>query len=623
MGTESDPNAGKAGVGYCRDTFPIPGLTAINRYITGHDDDGKSVFLSTDSGDHYRQMGDNRVMCNILYSTQETPVDLNGNADIRKAKESEPPLHYKNGTVVRLIDYAPNVEGEFHRAVSIDYGIVLDGVFKLTLDSGEERIMRPGDICVQRATCHKWHNITGNEDGTLPVPIRIQKVHPKLFAFFMSSQRQKFALISGCGQGGIGEALVHEYIKQGIHAIATILPAEDPSHFDGVASMTLFRLDVTIEDSIEQLLQDITELTQGYLDVLVNNAGICYTMTAIDTDVDEVKRMFDVNVFGPMRMVRSFHPLLIKAAGAIVNIGSVGGISPFVYGCYALIVGGGSGIGKACALAFAREGAAGIVVVDINHDAAEDTSQECRNVARNKKFISTSSQVDVSSLQGVEKAVHEASGFLGGRIDYCVNCAGIGAGHGQSIEQVDSDEFARFMQVNVTGTFNVTRAISALMRNQEPRRVSETTERGVTRGSIVLMGSAASYIATPGITCYTTSKHAVLGLCKTAGSLPSELPFSFLWAGFGLITRAAIDNVDYGIRVNCLCPTWVDTPMVRDAMAGMPELDAMIKAALPMKRLATVDEVADAALFMCSPRSSYITGSSLVIDGGATVSMRI
>jgi hypothetical protein len=56
-------------------------------------------------------------------------------------------------------------------------------------------------------------------------------------------------------------------------------------------------------------------------------------MTAIDTDVAAVQRMFDVNVFGPMRMVRSFHPLLIKAAGAIVNIGSVGGISPYVYGC--------------------------------------------------------------------------------------------------------------------------------------------------------------------------------------------------------------------------------------------------------------------------------------------------
>lgn len=68
--------------------------------------------------------------------------------------------------MARLIDFAPAVESPLHRAVSLDYGVVIEGVFKLVLDSGEERIMRPGDISVQRATAHQWINITGN--GTLP-----------------------------------------------------------------------------------------------------------------------------------------------------------------------------------------------------------------------------------------------------------------------------------------------------------------------------------------------------------------------------------------------------------------------------------------------------------------------
>lgn len=73
----------------------------------------------------------------------------------------QPGLHIPNGTVVRLIDFAPGLESPIHRAMSIDYGIVLNGEFELTLDSGESRIMKQGDVSVQRATAHKWKNITG------------------------------------------------------------------------------------------------------------------------------------------------------------------------------------------------------------------------------------------------------------------------------------------------------------------------------------------------------------------------------------------------------------------------------------------------------------------------------
>lgn len=75
--------------GFITSTFPAPGLPRIQRHITGHDEEGKSVFLSTDDGDHFRVMGEKQAVANIIYSTQETPIELNGNADIQKAAEKE------------------------------------------------------------------------------------------------------------------------------------------------------------------------------------------------------------------------------------------------------------------------------------------------------------------------------------------------------------------------------------------------------------------------------------------------------------------------------------------------------------------------------------------------------
>ncbi|ORY71073.1 uncharacterized protein BCR38DRAFT_453712 [Pseudomassariella vexata] len=144
-------------------------------------------------------------------------------------------------------------------------------------------------------------------------------------------QNQKFALVTGCGQGGIGEALVTEYKRRGLHAIATVLPHESSEHL-AKAGITFFPLDVTQEMSVLELKASVQELTGGRLDILVNCAGIAYTMTAVDTDVVAVQRMFDINVFGPMRMVRHFHDFIILARGVIVNIGSIGGIIPYLYG---------------------------------------------------------------------------------------------------------------------------------------------------------------------------------------------------------------------------------------------------------------------------------------------------
>ncbi|KAF9245117.1 hypothetical protein DTO012A7_8772 [Penicillium roqueforti] len=153
-----------AAINFITDGFPAPGLRATQRLITGNkEEDGKGHFLVTDNGDHHRVMGENQAVANIIYSTHENPVDLNEDKDIKYAKENEPGLHITNGTVVRMIDFGPGVESPMHRAMSIDYGIVMDGDFELTLDSGETRIMKQGDISVQRATAHKWKNITAGE----------------------------------------------------------------------------------------------------------------------------------------------------------------------------------------------------------------------------------------------------------------------------------------------------------------------------------------------------------------------------------------------------------------------------------------------------------------------------
>jgi len=158
---------GSGGIGYVSE-FPAPGLPKAKRLVTGFNEEGKGVFLPEDGpysnvdGDHFRVMGDGQALANILYWTKETPVNLNTDADLKNAHEKEPGLHAQNGTVVRMIDFGPGLESPMHRAMSIDYGIVLQGEFVITLDSGESRVMKQGDVSIQRATAHKWKNITEN-----------------------------------------------------------------------------------------------------------------------------------------------------------------------------------------------------------------------------------------------------------------------------------------------------------------------------------------------------------------------------------------------------------------------------------------------------------------------------
>ncbi|ORY71932.1 uncharacterized protein BCR38DRAFT_454323 [Pseudomassariella vexata] len=129
------------------------------------------------------------------------------------------------------------------------------------------------------------------------------------------SREQKFALVTGCGKGGIGEALVKDYTRQGVRVIAIVLPKEPSEHLDE-AGITWFTLDVTNEEYVIHLKRKISALTDGSLDFRK-----CVG-----------QGMFDVNLFGPMQMVHHFHGMIIQASGTIVNIGSIGGIVPYIYG---------------------------------------------------------------------------------------------------------------------------------------------------------------------------------------------------------------------------------------------------------------------------------------------------
>ncbi|OJJ83635.1 uncharacterized protein ASPGLDRAFT_67214 [Aspergillus glaucus CBS 516.65] len=259
----------------------------------------------------------------------------------------------------------------------------------------------------------------------------------------------------------------------------------------------------------------------------------------------------------------------------------------------AFVVGGGGGIGKACALAFAKEGATVVVIADLDAKKAVEAAAECQALAPSAEFRAIGVQIDITQEDSVKTATDQVVQTFG-RIDYCVNCAGIGVQQGVDIATLPLAEFRRFLDVNTVGIFLVTREVSTAMRAQEPRLVSsESPRRGTTRGAIVNLASVLSVVAAPGIIPYTASKHAVLGLTK----------------------NAALDNVSHGIRVNCVCPSWVDTPMVQQAEEGVQGLTEFIKSVVPMGRIAIPEEIADAIIFLASPRSSYhpIAGLSRVV----------
>ncbi|CVK95982.1 uncharacterized protein FMAN_16143 [Fusarium mangiferae] len=168
--------------------FPAPGLRNPFRYVTGHDSNGEPTFLLTDHGDHRDVMLDGEGAQSIMYSSNSNPVELTNDVDIEFARINRPSLHIPKGCVVRMVDFAPGGESNMHRALSLGIGTVCEGEVELSLskDGKVNRILRPGDVIINRCAMHRWRNTSKEK------PARVLFVMLDVEPVFVNGKPLKF-----------------------------------------------------------------------------------------------------------------------------------------------------------------------------------------------------------------------------------------------------------------------------------------------------------------------------------------------------------------------------------------------------------------------------------------------
>lgn len=146
----------------------------------------------------------------------------------------------------------------------------------------------------------------------------------------MATVTKKTVLVTGCSSGGIGWAMAKSFHQRGFYVFAT---ARNPKSTDlgQLGDIEVLELDVTVPSTIAQCKEVVAKRTGGRLDVLVNNAGVEFNSPLLDTDIDEAKRLYDVNVWGPLAMAQAFAPLLIEAKGVVLNQSSIDGALNMVW----------------------------------------------------------------------------------------------------------------------------------------------------------------------------------------------------------------------------------------------------------------------------------------------------
>lgn len=247
-------------------------------------------------------------------------------------------------------------------------------------------------------------------------------------------------------------------------------------------------------------------------------------------------------------------------------------------GKIALVTGAGSGIGQAIALLFAREGAR-VIAVDVNNAGLQETSRKMaeRDLVAEAMLLNVTDEAMVKAV--VEQVLERFE-----RVDLLLNIAGVGST--QTAVDTGLETWEWVFAVNVRGTFLLSKYFLPSMIQQG-------------HGVIINMASVAGMVGLPNRAAYCASKAAVIGL-----------------------TRAmAIDHVKQGIRVNAICPGTVDSPWVGQLLAAADDADQArqnLVARQPMGRLGQPDEIAEAALYLASDAASFVTGTTLTIDGGLT-----
>ncbi|BCT32231.1 SDR family oxidoreductase [Pseudomonas protegens] len=245
-------------------------------------------------------------------------------------------------------------------------------------------------------------------------------------------------------------------------------------------------------------------------------------------------------------------------------------------GQVALVTGAANGIGRATAQAFAAEGLK-VVVADLDVLGGEETVALIQAAGGEALFVScnVTREADVQNLMARTIEAY-------GRLDYAFNNAGIEIEKGRLAEG-SLDEFDAIMGVNVKGVW-------LCMKYQLPLLLAQGG------GAIVNTASVAGLGAAPKMSIYAASKHAVIGLTKSA----------------------AIEYAKKKIRVNAVCPAVIDTDMFRRAYEADPKKAEFAAAMHPVGRIGKVEEIASAVLYLCSDGAAFTTGHALTVDGGAT-----
>ncbi len=245
----------------------------------------------------------------------------------------------------------------------------------------------------------------------------------------------------------------------------------------------------------------------------------------------------------------------------------------------AVVTGAASGIGRATALAFAREGA-NVVVSDVAAQGGEETVRLIKEAGGEATFV----KCDVSQSEEVKALVTKAVDTYG-RLDYDINIAGI-EGTLATTADYPEDVWSKVIGINLTGPYLCMKYAIAQMLKQGA-------------GVIVNMASILGVVGFATAGAYTAAKHGLVGLTKVA----------------------ALEYATQGIRVNAVCPGFIETPMVMErglAAGSHPEVYQQLAEIHPMKRLGKPEEIAAGVVWLCSEAASFVTGHTLLVDGGYT-----